>query len=82
MELDKYNRMTELIDNNLIDSGIYANFFGDDYLYIYNLSRIDKNQISIINAPVTSAEDNGRRNKTMIEISTEKAQIFKKENDK
>lgn len=79
IESVKFNNMNQLVENGEVSKAIYANFFGD-WLYIYNLEKIDKEQTSVINAPITTAVYNGRKDKLMIEIPSNIASKFKNEN--
>lgn len=82
MELTKYNNMMKYIKDNNMDGGIYANFFGEDWLYVYNINKIDITEIESIRAPRTTAGYQGRINKDMINLPINTAQIFNKVNDK
>ena len=48
MELDKFMNMTKAKIDNDCALGMYFNFFGDDDLYIYNISDINTIECEVI----------------------------------
>ena len=80
MELDKFMNMTKIkIDNNCA-FGMYFNFFGDNDLYIYNISDINTIECEVTSlwCVKTTAADNGYTYKQMLNIPTTKALVFKR----
>lgn len=82
MELSKYNNVMQYITDNKMDNGIYANFFGEDWLYIYSIKKIDTTEIEMMGAPRTTAGYQGWTSKEMINLPTNTAQIFNRINNK
>lgn len=80
MELSKYKAMTKYLRDNNKDLGLYANFFGDCWLYTYQLQNIDIVNTSQINLVATTVSDNGYKNKDIIEIPVDVANIYYREN--
>lgn len=74
MEVSKFNSLIELLDNKQYDQIIYANFFGENIAYLYNLNAIRKailnNKIIIreIACNKTTAIYQGKKLKKIIEI--------------
>lgn len=80
MELSKYKAMVKYMRNNNKDLGLYVNFFGDNWLYTYQLQRIDVSNIANMNLVKTTVADNGYKNKDIIEIPVDIANIYYREN--
>lgn len=80
LEYKKYDSvMGYKIDNNK-DSALYANFFGENWLYIYQLHHINPDNNKVIELPKTTAGYQAKKEKRTIEIPTDKAQVFYREN--
>lgn len=76
IELNKLINISNYVDKNNKDGAIYINFFGENWLYIYNINQINTNCIKNWNLVVTTAEDNGTKNKEIIEIPNKLAQVY------
>lgn len=79
MEVSKLNNMFKYNRENNRDVGVYVNFFGDNWCYMYQIHRL----INLIPEDKllhrTSAEYNGYTNKSVIHIPTDLAQIYYRE---
>lgn len=84
IELDKYMNLTKAKTDNNCNVGLYANFFGENLLHIYNLRDINSTNCKITDRNVvkTSASFNGYRDKKFLEIPTKYAQVYVRDNGK
>lgn len=80
MELNKYINIQNYVTKNNKNGAIYANFFGENWLYVYKVNNINTSYIRSKELVVATSEDKGMTNKDIIEIPTDTAQIFYRKN--
>lgn len=80
MEVIKYNNVVKYKREHNKDLALFVNFFGENWLYVYQVNKIPLDAVKMWDVPRTTAEDTGRIYKDMIEIPTEIAQIFYRPN--
>lgn len=88
MELSKFKAICQRLIDKEIDKAIYANFFGDNVAYLFNIKNIIKaykeGQIKIqyYYCNITTAEDNGKRYKPVLLLPKKLATRLEKDGDK
>lgn len=81
MEVGKYNAMVQDKEKHNLNSSFYACFFGDDTLYLYNISKvIDNSVIEKRKCPKTTAARSEYVWKDCYMIDRNVAVVFKKIN--
>lgn len=77
MEVTKFNSLMKLIKEGQFDGIVYANFFGETVAYLYSVQTIAKGiregkiKVSTVPCNKTTAIDNGKVDKQIIELPLE-----------